>query len=177
MVAENPTWRAPRIRGELLMLGYNVSERSVSRWIRRAPHSPEAGQRWLTFLRNHREAIAAMDFFSVPTLTFNLLSVFFISSHDRRRILHLNVTQHPTRSWIGQQLRQAFPYEPPVRFLLLDHDSKYSIEVPAEIRSMSIRPVRTVVGCPWQNGVAEGWVGSCRRETERRECTRWTGST
>jgi putative transposase len=80
-----------------------------------------------------------MHFFSVPTLTFNLLYVFFISSHDRRRILHFNLTQHPTRSWIGQQLRQAFPYEPPVRFLLLDHDSKYSIEVPAVIRSMSIR--------------------------------------
>jgi putative transposase len=139
MVAESPTWRAPRIHGELLMLGYNLSERSVSRWMRRAPPSPEAGQRWLTFLRNHREAIAAMDFFSVPILTFNLLYVFFISSHDRRRILHFNLTQHPTRSWIGQQLREAFPYEPPVRFLLLDHDSKYSIEVPAAIRSMSIR--------------------------------------
>lgn len=110
MVAENPTWRAPRIHGELLMLGYNLSERSVSRWMQRAPHSPEAGQRWLTFLRNHREAIAAMDFFSVPTLTFNVLYVFFIISHDRRRILHFNVTQHPTSSWIVQQLREAFPY-------------------------------------------------------------------
>ena len=164
MVAENPTWRAPRIHGELLMLGYHVSERSVSRWMRRAPHTPEAGQRWLTFLQNHREAIAAMDFFSVPTLTFNVLYVFFLIGHDRRRILHFNVTHHPTRAWIVQQLPEAFPYAPPVRFLLLDHDSKYGIEVPAAIRSMGIRPVRTAVGCPWQNGVAERWVGSCRRE-------------
>lgn len=124
--------------------------------MRRAPHSPEAGRRWLIFFRNHREAIAAMDFFSVPTLTFNQLYVFFIISDDRRRILRFNVTQHPTRSWIVQQLRQAFPYEPPVRFLLLDRDSKYSIEVPAAIRPINIRPVRTVVGCPWQNGRALG---------------------
>ena len=78
-----------------------------------------------------------MDFFSVPTLTFNLLYVFFVISHDRRRILHFNVTQHSTSSWIVQQLREAFPYEPPVRFCILDHDSKYSIEVPAAIRSTS----------------------------------------
>jgi transposase InsO family protein len=105
-----------------------------------------------------------MDFFSVPTLTFNVLYVFFLIGHDRRRILHFNVTRHPTSAWIVQQLREAFPYESPVRFPLLDHDSKYGIEVPAAIRSMSIRPVRTAAGCPWQNGVAERWVGSCRRE-------------
>jgi putative transposase len=146
------------------MLGYDVSERSVARWMRRAPRNPESGQRWRTFLRNHREAIAAMDFFSVPTLSFNVLYVFFIIGHDRWRILHFNVTRHPTSAWIVQQLREAFPYEPPVQFLLLDHDSKYGIEVPAAIRSMSIRSVRTAVGCPWQNGVAERWVGNCRRE-------------
>ena len=76
MVAENPTWRAPRIHGELVMLGYEVSERSVSRWMRHAPRSPESAQRWLTFLRNHREGIAAMDFFSVPTITFGVLYCF-----------------------------------------------------------------------------------------------------
>lgn len=164
MVAENPTWRAPRIHGELVMLGFAVSERSVSRWMRRAPRNPESPQRWLTFLRNHREAIAAMDFFSVPTVTFNVLYVFFIIGHDRRRILHFNVARHPTSVWIVQQLREAFPYQSPVEFLILDHDSKYGNEVPAAIRSMDIRAIRTVVGCPWQNGVAERWVGSCRRE-------------
>jgi putative transposase len=86
MVAENPTWRAPRIHGELVMLGFEISERSVSRWMRRAPRSPDSAQRWLTFLRNHREAIAAMDFFSEPTVTFGVLYVFFVVGHDRRRI-------------------------------------------------------------------------------------------
>ena len=124
MMAENPTWRAPRIHGELVMLGFDVSERSVSRWMRRAPRTPDTAQCWFAFLRNHREAIAAMDFFSVPTITFGVLYNFFIIGHDRRRILHFNVTRHPTSAWIAQQLGEAFPYKPPVEFLILDHDSK-----------------------------------------------------
>ena len=164
MVAENPTWGAPRIHGELLMLGFAVSERTISRWIKRASKDPEPARRWLSFLRNHREAIAAMDFFSVPTVTFGVLYGFFIIAHDRRRILHYNVTRHPTSAWIVQQLREAFPYEPATQFLILDHDSKYGTEVSVAIRSMNIKAVRTAIGCPWQNGVAERWVGSCRRE-------------
>jgi putative transposase len=88
MVAENPTWGAPRIHGELLQLGFDISERTVSRWINRAPKSPASARRWLSFLRNHREAIAAMDFFTVPTLTFGVLYCFFVIGHDRRKILH-----------------------------------------------------------------------------------------
>jgi putative transposase len=164
MVAENPTWGAPRIHGELLMLGFEVSETSISRWMRRAPRHPEPAKRWLAFLRNHREAIAAMDFFTVPTLTFNVLYCFFIISHDRRRILHFNVTRHPTSTWIVQQMREAFPYEPTAKFLIFDHDAKYGFEVPAAIRSMKIECLQTSVQSPWQNGVAERWVGSCRRE-------------
>jgi len=164
IVSENPTWRAPRIHGELMMLGIEISERSVARWMRRAPRSPDAAQRWLTFLRNHREAIAAMDFFSVPTITFGVLYGFCGLGHDRRRILHFNVTRHPTSAWIVQQLRETFPYESSARFLLLDHDSKYGAEVFDAIHVMNIKAVRTAVGCPWQNGVAERWVGSCRRE-------------
>jgi putative transposase len=164
MVAENPTWGAPRIHGELRMLGFEVSERTISRWMRRAPRNPEPAQRWRAFLRNHREAIAAMDFFTVPTLTFNLLYCFFILSHDRRRILHFNVTRHPTSSWIVQQLREAFPYQATPRYLLLDHDQKYGLEVPAAIRSMNMAYVRTSLQSPWQNGIAERWVGSCRRD-------------
>ena len=118
----------------------------------------------MTFLRNHREAIAAMDFFSVPTITFSVLYVFFVIGHDRRRILHFNVTRHPTSLWIVKQLREAFPYEPVAKFLILDHDAKYGTEVPAAIHSMDIKTARTAVGCPWQNGVVERWVGSCRRE-------------
>lgn len=164
MTAENPTWRAPRIHGELVMLGFEISERSVFRWMQRAPRTTDPSQRWLTFLRNHREAIAAMDFFIVPTVSFNVLYVFFIIGHDRRCILHFNVTRHPTSAWIVPQLREGFPYEPLVKFLILDHAAKYGAEVPAAIRSMSLRAVRTAVGCPWQNGIAERWVGSCHRE-------------
>jgi putative transposase len=102
MAAENPTWGAPRIHGELLMLGFDVSERTISRWLRRAPRDPQPTKRWLAFLRNHREAIAAMDFFTVPTVTFRLLYCFFVISHDRRQILHFNVTRHPTSSWVIQ---------------------------------------------------------------------------
>ena len=95
----------PRIHGELLKLGFEVSERSVSRWIRRAPRDPDSVKRWLTFLRNHREAIAAMDFFTVPTLTFGVLYCFFVIGHDRRKILHFNVTRNPSALWVVQQLR------------------------------------------------------------------------
>ena len=101
MVAENPTWGAPRIHGELLMLGFDVSERSVSRWMKRAPRDPERARRWLALLRNHGEAIAAMDFFPVPAIAFQLLYCFFIIRHDRRQILHFNVTRHPNSGWIA----------------------------------------------------------------------------
>jgi Integrase core domain. len=164
MLAENPTWGAPRIHGELLMLGFDVSERSISRWMKRAPRDPEPGRRWLAFLSNHREAIAAMDFFTVPTVTFSLLYCFFVISHDRRRILHFNVTRHPTSTWIVQQLREAFPYQSASKFLLFDRDAKYGLEVPVAVRAMEIAAIQTTIQSPWQNGVAERWVGSCRRE-------------
>ncbi len=158
MVAENPAWGAPHIHGELLMLGFDVSETTISRWLRRAPTNPELAKRWLTFLRNHREVIAAMDFFTVPTLTFNVLYCFLVISHDRRRIRHFNV-QHPTSAGIANQIRDAFPYESIPHFLLFDHDAKYGFEVPSAIRAMKISPLQTSVGCPWQNGVAEpGWA-------------------
>jgi putative transposase len=164
MVAENPTWGAPRIHGELLKLGFQVSEPTVSRWLRRAPRSPDIGQRWLSFLRNHREAIAAMDFFTVPTLTFGVLYCFFVIGHDRRRILCPNVTRNPNGLWIMQQLREAWPYAPAHNFLLFDHDSKFSSDVVSFAKGLGSKPVRTAFRNPWQNGIAERWVGSCRRD-------------
>lgn len=164
MVAENPIWGAPRIHGELLMLGFDVSERTISRWMKRAPRNPEPAKRWLAFLRNHREAIAAMDFFTVPTVTFRVLYCFFVIGHGRRRILHVNVTRNPSAAWIVQQLREAFPYQEAPRFLVFDRDGKYGLEVPIAIRSMGIRAIRTSFESPWQNGVAERWVESCRRD-------------
>jgi len=111
MVVENPTWGAPRIHGELKMIGFDVSERTVLRWMRKAPSRPEPAKRWAAFLSNHRGSIAAMDFFTVPTLTFGVLYCFFVIAHDRRRILHWNVTRYPTSDWVIQQLREAIPYE------------------------------------------------------------------
>ena len=146
------------------MLGFDVCERTVSRWMKPAPRDPEPGKRWLAFLRNHREAIAAMDFFTVPNITFGLLYCFFVISHDRRRILHFNVTKHPTSAWVIQQLREAFPYQTAPRFLIFDRDRKYGSEVPPAIRSLRITPVRTSYESLWQNGVAERWVESCRRD-------------
>jgi putative transposase len=164
MVVENPTWGAPRIHGELLMLGFDVSERTISRWMKRAPRDPERANRWLAFLRNHREVIAAMDFFTVPTVTFNVLYCFFVISHDRRRILHFNLTKHPTSLWVVQQLREAFPFESAPQFLIFDRDGKYGAEVPAAVQYLKIRPVRTSFESPWQNGVAERWVESFRSD-------------
>jgi len=164
MVADNPTWGAPRIHGEFLMLGFDLSERTVSRWMRRAPRDPEPAKRWLAFLKNHREVIAAMDFFTVSTVTFSLLYCFFVITHDRRRILHFNVTRHPTSTWVIQQLREAFPFEAGARFLIFDRDSKFSLEVAVAVRSLNVRPIRTSIESPWQNGVAERWVESCRRD-------------
>jgi len=164
MVAENPTWGAPRIHGELRILGFEMSERTVSRWVRRAPRNPEPAKRWLTFLRNHREAIAAMDFFTVPTFTFGVLYCFFVIAHDRRRILHFNVTRNPTSAWLVQQLRETFPYESPPKYLIFDRDAKFGPEIVAAVRAMGSKPTRTSFRSPWQNGVAERWVESCRRD-------------
>src|SRR5258708_5588279 len=164
MVAENPTWGAPRVHGELLKLGFDLSERSVSRWIRRAPRNPDPMKRWLTFLSNHREAIAAMDFFTVPTLTFGVPYCFFVIGHGRRKILHFNVTGNPDTLWIVQQLREAWAYKESHRFLLFDRDAKFGTEVVSAVRDMGSEPTRTAFRSPWQNGVAERWVGSCRRD-------------
>jgi hypothetical protein len=132
MVAENPTWGAPCIHGKLRMLGFDVSERTISRSMRREPRNPEPANRWRAFLRNHREAIAAMDFFTVLTLTFNLLYCFFIISHDRRCILHFNITRHPTSSWIVQQLRETSPISPfpESSFLITTGSTGYKFPLP-----------------------------------------------
>lgn len=108
--------------------------------------------------------IAAIDFFTVPTVTFRVLYCFFVIGHGRRRILHLNVTEHPTAPWIVQQLREAFPNESGHRYLILDGDAKFSEGVIAAIRTMGMKPIRTAYQSPWQNGVAERWVASCRRD-------------
>jgi putative transposase len=96
-----------------------------------------------------------MDFFTVPTITLGVLYCFFVITHDRRRILHFNVTKHPTSLWIVQQLRETFPFGFAPRFLIFDHDSKYGLELPAAVRSLNVVPIRTSFESPWQNGIAE----------------------
>ena len=149
---------------ELLKLGFKVSEPTVSRWLQRAPRSPDLCKRWLTFLRNHREAIAAMDFFTVPTLTFGVLYCFFVIGHGRRKILRCDVTRNPSALWIVQQMREAWPYATAQKFLLFDRDSKFGNDVISAAKNLGTEPVRTAFRSPWQNGTAERWVGSCRRD-------------
>lgn len=147
-----------------MMLGFDVAERTISRWMRRASRNPESAKRWRASLRNHRDATAAMDFFTVPSITFGVLCRFFVISHDRRRILLCNLTRHPTNAWIIQQLREAFPYRSGLRFLIFDRKGKYGSEVPIAVRSMSLTPARTSFESPWQNGLAERWIESARHD-------------
>jgi putative transposase len=164
MVARKSYVGRPRVHGELLKLGFDISERTVSRWMQRAPKNPECARRWKAFLRNHREVIAAMDFVTVPTLTLNVLYCFFVIAHDRRRILHCNVTRHPTGLWITRQLREAFPDELCYRYVIHDRDAKFGEAVCDAAATVGLKAVRTSFRSPWQNGVAERWVGSCRRD-------------
>ena len=164
MAAENPTWGAPRIHGELRMLGIAVSERTVSRYLPRQRPSPGALERWTQFLRNHRDVIAAMDFFTVPTATFRILHVWFAIDHARRRILHFDVTDRPAAAWVVQQLREAFPHDSAIRHLIFDRDTIFCGRVVSTAEAVGLRPTRTSYRSPWQNGVAERWVGNGRRE-------------
>jgi len=161
---ENARWGAPRIHGELLKLGFAVSERTVARYLARLQRRGDPGKSWLSFLQNHRERIVALDFFTVPTVTFQLLYCFFVIEHGRRKILHFNVTQHPTVEWVVQQLREAFPEAVPYRYVILDRDSMFDADVIRFLEATGLKAKRTSPRSPWQNGVAERWVGSCRRE-------------
>jgi putative transposase len=166
MNADNPRWGAPRIHRELLQLGFNVSEPTVSRYLQRLKRRRDKGKakQWLTFLNNHRELILAFDFFTVPTLMFRTLYCFFVIEHGRRRILHFNCTAHPTSDWIVQQLREALPLPCRYRYALFDRDAKFGHDVVGFLKASGIEPKRTSMRSPWQNGIAERWVGSARSE-------------
>ncbi len=157
-------WRARKVQAELRKLGISVSLATVSRYLPKRSPDRDQRQRWKTFLRNHRHGIAAMDFLVVPTVQFRLLYAWFVIGHGRREIIHFGVTAHPTSHWVVQQLREAFPDEMAPRFLIYDNDSIFSDRVSETIKNIGIEPQRTAFRSPWQNGIAERWVGSARRE-------------
>jgi hypothetical protein len=163
MHAENPTWGAPRIHGELQRLGIRVSQATVSRLLPPRPRGPRTGQSWKTFLTNHREHLAAMDFFTVPTATFRQLYGLVILRHGRREVAHIHVTAHPTAEWVRQQLREAFPEDTAPRYLLFDRDAIFGATLEF-IRSLGIHPLRIAYRSPWQNGAVERFMGTLRRE-------------
>jgi transposase InsO family protein len=162
MASANPLWRAPRIHGELKMLGIAISERTVSRLLRRLRRPPN--QTWRTFLHNHVGQIVATDFFTVPTITLKVLFVFIVLEHYRRKVLHFNVTEHPTAPWTAQQILEAFADRDPARYLLRDRDSRYSAEVRLRIKSLGMQERLTAPQSPWQNPYVERLIGSIRRE-------------
>ena len=163
MATEN-SWGAPRIHGELLLLGFDVSERSVSRYLRLLPRAPRTGQTWTTFLRNHRDGIAAMDFFSVPTVTFSVLQVLLVIRHGRREVARCAVTAVPTATWVAQQLREAFPFDSAPRFMIFDRAAIFSAGVTAMLRSLHVEPTRTsyrLGRMESPNALSPPFAGSC----------------
>src|SRR5213082_2596886 len=163
MCRENPGWGAPRIHGELLKLGIDIGESSVSKYMVRGRKPPS--QTWRTFLENHAQQLVSIDFFTVPTLRFQVLYVFLVLAHDRRRILHFNVTAHPSAEWTGQQLREAFPFDQLPRYLLRDRDVIYGGDLRREVTDMGIQEVLSTPRSPWQRAYIERVIGSIRRES------------
>src|SRR5215468_5249 len=162
MCRENPTWGAPRIHGELLKLGIDIGESSVTKYMVRSRKPPS--QNWRTFLENHLSQIVSVDFFTVPTLRFQVLYVFLVLAHDRRRIVHCNVTAHPTAEWTGQQLRDGFPFDQLPRYLLRDRDAIFGNEFRQQLADMEIHEVLSAPRSPWQRAYVERVIGSIRRE-------------
>ena len=162
MSRENPTWGAPRIHGELLKLGMDIGESSVTKYMVRCRKPPS--QTWRTFLDNHVSQLVSVDFFTVPTIRFQILYVFLVLAHDRRRILHFNVTAHPTAEWTGQQLREAFPFEQLPRYLLRDRDAIFGQNFRERVQDMGIEEVLSTPRSPWQRAYIERVIGSIRRE-------------
>ena len=162
MCRANPLWGAPRIHGELLKLGLDISEATVSKYMIKRCGPPS--QRWRTFLANHVKDTIALDFFTAPTATFRILFVLVILSHDRRRIVHVNVTEHPTAAWTAQQLLEACGLDEEPRYLLRDRDAIYGEEFRRRAAALEIKEVRTAARSPWQNPYVERVIGSIRRE-------------
>ena len=162
MSRNNVLWGAPRIHSELLKLGIQVSQASVAKYMVR--HSRPPSQTWRTFLTNHVSQMVSIDFFTVPTISFHILYVFVVLAHDRRRILHFNVTAHPTAEWTVQQIVEAFPFDSAPRYLLRDRDRTYGYQFRKQLEVMDIHEILSAPRSPWQNPFVERVIGSIRRE-------------
>jgi transposase InsO family protein len=162
MSVENPTWGAPRIHSELLLLGYDIVEATISKYLIKTPQPPS--QTWKTFLKNHLDQTASIDFFTVPTATFRILYCFIVLRHENRKIVHFNITCNPTSLWTAQQILEAFPYDGSPKYLIRDRDAIYGHIFQKKVKNMGIKEVVTAAKSPWQNPYVERLIGSIRRE-------------
>jgi hypothetical protein len=168
MSVANPLWGAPRIHGELLKLGIDVGQTTVAKYMARRRRPPSQG--WKTFLRNHADGIASMDLFLVPTISFRLLYGFLIVQHNRRKLLWLAVTAHPSAEWIARQLTEAYGWQQAPRYIIRDRDRVYGGVFARRVRAMGIRDRPIAPHSPWQNGCAERLIGSIRRDCLDHVC-------
>jgi putative transposase len=162
MSKANALWGAPRIHGELQKLGIEISQATVSKYVVR--HRKPPSQTWRSFLENHLGSLVSVDFFIVPTVTFKVLFVFVVLVHERRRVVHINVTDAPTAQWTAQQLVEAFPWETAPRYLLRDRDAVYGVVFSSRAQAMGIHEVKAAPRSPWQNPYVERLIGTLRRE-------------
>ena len=173
MARENPSWGEERIANELLLkLGLRVSPRTIRKYLPKLPAAPvgkpRGDQRWSTFLKNHAQAMIACDFCIVATVTFRILYVFVVMEHLSRRIIHANVTAHPTAAWTLQQLREAIPSDHAYRFIIHDRDAIFSTGLDASVAGLGLEVIKTPVRSPKANSLCERLIG-----TLRRECLDW----
>jgi transposase InsO family protein len=163
LAEENKSWGIPRIHGEILKLGFNISQSTVFRYLQNLRRN-KPSQNWVTFLRNHSKEIISMDFFTVPTINFKLLHVLVMIENHRRRIIHLNVTEHPTSLWTAQQMRNALYNDNFYKYVIRDRDCKFGKYFGRKISDVGIKEIITAYRSPWQNGYVERVIGTIRRE-------------
>jgi transposase InsO family protein len=159
---ENALWGAPRVASELRLLGHNLADSTVAKYMPKRIKPPS--QTWKTFLKNHVGCLASIDFCVVPTASFRVLYLFIVLLHEQRRVVHFAVTEHPSACWVGQQLREAFPIDTAPRYLIRDRDSIYGAEVQQPLENMGIEEVVIAPRSPWQSPFVERLIGSLRRE-------------
>jgi len=161
MWSSNPTWGSKRIQAELAKLGIEVSDSTIRKY---RPRTRRGDQTWKTFLHNHAKDLIAVDFFVVPTATFRVLYVFMVLAHERRKVLHFNITDSPSAAWTAQQLTEAFPYSNPPGYLLRDRDGIYGLEFVRRTFGPGLKQKLIAPRSPWQNPFVERLVGSILRE-------------